>query len=74
MTKQVTGRINRRGIFTATDGRAAPAAFGREWRDRWTGRARVRVKVDLDNKTYAGIVYAKADTITLPRQYAGAGK
>jgi len=74
MIKEVTGRINRRGTFIATDGQTGPAAFGREWRDKWSGRNRVRIKVDLAGKVYAGIVYANAATITLPRQFTGPSK
>ncbi len=72
MIKEVTGRINRRGTFIATDGRQAPATFGRTWRDKWSKRERARVAVDLGGMTYAGIIYTGNATVTLPRRFGDA--
>lgn len=53
---ELTGRINRRGIFIASDGREAPAEHGRPWRASG-GQHRVNVSVQLGPHAYFGIVH-----------------
>lgn len=69
MQRTVTGRISRRGIFTASSGEAAKVVFGKAWRSGKAGHELVRVTVQLGQRHFAGTVQPKADQVTLIRQF-----
>lgn len=69
MERTVTGRISRRGTFTASSGEVTKANFGKPWQDNVKRRELVRVSVSLGQRQYSAVVPTGAEKVTLLRKY-----